>query len=66
MLLGAVALVARLGGAGAWWDGGHILTAEVARQSLSAAEVSQLDALLADWEEEYPTTSAAETASMAI
>ena len=40
-----------------WWDGGHMLVAEVARQQLTASELATLDGVLADWEPSFPNMS---------
>jgi len=37
-----------------WWDNGHMLVAEVARQQLDAAEVKKLNDLFGEWEHDYP------------
>mmetsp|Transcript_85627 Transcript_85627/g.169950 ORF Transcript_85627/g.169950 Transcript_85627/m.169950 type:complete len:392 (+) Transcript_85627:70-1245(+) len=37
-----------------WWDNGHMLVAEVARQQLDAAEVDKLNELFREWEHDYP------------
>lgn len=38
----------------AWWDTGHMLVAEVARQQLPSDQVAQLNTLLSEWEVAYP------------
>ena len=60
----AAAVVMVVGGMVAWWDGGHMLTAEIARQSLSADEVNTLEGLLADWEPFFPNNSDLSAASI--
>jgi hypothetical protein len=41
----------------AWWSGSHMLVAEIARQSLHSSEVAALEAVLVEWEHEFPGTS---------
>lgn len=48
----------------AWWDNGHMLVAEVARQQLNENEVKIINGLLEDWSEEFPGTSDLVTAAV--
>lgn len=48
----------------AWWDGGHMLTAEVARLSLTPSEVAILEEVLFDWETSFPGTSSLSAAAI--
>lgn len=38
----------------AWWDNGHMLTAEIARQQLTKDEVDALNDIFADWSKDFP------------
>lgn len=48
----------------AWWDNGHMLTAEIARQQLSENEIKTINGLLEDWSDEFPGTSDLVTAAV--
>lgn len=58
-MLGTVVVVATLVGfASAWWDNGHMLTAEIARQTLSSSDVRQVDEVLQGiWSKDFPNRS---------
>ena len=43
--------------ASCWWDYGHMLVAEVARQQLNATEVAALNGVLSDWARDFPNSS---------
>jgi len=40
-----------------WWDNGHMLTAEIARQQLSDAQVAAINGILHDWNDDFPGAS---------
>mmetsp|Transcript_81105 Transcript_81105/g.229727 ORF Transcript_81105/g.229727 Transcript_81105/m.229727 type:complete len:400 (-) Transcript_81105:90-1289(-) len=60
----ATSLAAAAGTASAWWDNGHMLAAQVARQSLQAEEAERLDALLGEWASDFPGASDLVTAAV--
>ncbi|PFH34813.1 hypothetical protein BESB_068460 [Besnoitia besnoiti] len=48
----------------AWHDQAHMLVAAVAREYLKPDTVEKIEAILAEWTAEYPTTSTLETAAV--
>ncbi|CAK8994036.1 unnamed protein product [Durusdinium trenchii] len=38
----------------AWWDNGHMLTAEIARQQLTKSQVAVINGLLEEWSDDFP------------
>lgn len=57
-------LAASLGNARAWWDNGHMLTAQVARQVLGEDMAVHFDKLLGGWEQDFPGASDLVTAAV--
>ncbi|CAE7601917.1 ENDO1 [Symbiodinium natans] len=50
--------------ANAWWDNGHLLVAEVARQQLTPQQVAHINDILKDFADDYPGTSDLVTAAV--
>ncbi|EQC32847.1 hypothetical protein SDRG_09382 [Saprolegnia diclina VS20] len=46
----------------AWWDGGHMLTAEIAAQLMTTDDVAVLQSVLHKWDDDFPNTGDVATA----
>ncbi|GMF10009.1 unnamed protein product [Phytophthora lilii] len=52
----ATAVVASLPTTLGWWDNGHMLVGEVAKQLLDDADVTTIESVLSRWDEDFPNT----------
>ncbi|GAB9465209.1 hypothetical protein Gpo141_00002625 [Globisporangium polare] len=60
----AVAAIANLPTAFGWWDNGHMMVGEIAKQLMAPADVVTIQNVLSAWDKDFPNTSTITTAAI--